>query len=48
MAVGDFRVSAGRGILLVAAEMLRVSLGLATRPANMAAHRLSVMIVHQK
>jgi hypothetical protein len=48
-AVGDLRVRTGRGTLLVAAEMLRVSLGLATRAANMAAHKLSAsMIVHKK
>jgi len=34
-APGDLSVRAGRGTLLVAAEMLRESLGLPTRAANM-------------
>jgi len=38
-AAGDWRVRAGREAAVVAAEMLRESLGLATRAANMAAHR---------
>jgi len=42
MATGDLRVRAGRGTLLVTAEMFRESLGLATRAANMVAHKLSV------
>jgi len=48
MATGDLRVRAGRGTLLVTAEMLRESLGLATRAANMAAHELSVSIMSTK
>jgi len=48
MATGDLRVRAGRGTLLVTAEMLRESLGLATRAANMAAHKLSVSMMSTK
>jgi hypothetical protein len=44
----DLRVRVGRGTLLVAAEMLRDSLGLATRAASMVAHKLSVSIILQE
>lgn len=48
-AAGDGRVRLGRDTAAVAAEILRVSLGLATRVASMAAHKLFVsMIVHEK
>jgi len=48
-AVGDLRVRTGRGTLLVAAEMLRESLGLTTRAANMAPRKFSAsMIVRKK
>jgi len=39
-AAGELRARVGREATLVAAEMLRESLGLATRAANMAAQRL--------
>lgn len=49
MAAGDGIVRVGRDAAVVAAEMLRESLGLATRVASMAAHKVFVsMIIHER